>query len=145
MKKYLIVILCIILGYGIGGCKKHHSRPKVPAPTWTVDQTGQYPASMTAVVRVPDNLQENVQKADQIGAFIGDECRGKGQLVVAGENKLFFILIHGTASEQSRISFKYYSSLKSYLYQTDVFLDFTVDGNFGTADNPIILGLQPVE
>ncbi|HVX00415.1 MAG TPA: hypothetical protein VHA52_08280, partial [Candidatus Babeliaceae bacterium] len=62
-----------------------------------------------------------------------------------GTISAFFILIHGTAAEQSKISFKYYTSWKSNLYQTDAFLDFSVDGNYGTADGPQVLDLKAVK
>jgi hypothetical protein len=134
-----------ILFLSMAACKKHHTLPKIPAPVWTVDDSGKYPATMTAVVQIPENLQTYMQPADKIGAFVGDECRGTGTLVKAGDVSVFFILIHGTASEQSKISFRYYRSSKSYLYATTPFLDFTQDGNYGTADGPKILDLSPVK
>jgi len=145
MKNYIITILLVILLLSLAACKKHHTRPKIPAPTWTVDDSGKYPASMTAVVQVPKNLQPHIQPSDKIGAFVGDECRGTGTLVKVRDASVFFVLIHGVASEQAKISFRYYRSSKSYLYATEPFLDFIQDGNYGTADGPKILDLSPVK
>ena len=143
MKRHFFFLAALLL-IGTGSCKKHHVVPKVAPPHWTMDQTGKYSSSMTVVVQIPPNIRPYVQKTDQIGAFIHDECRGVGTLVEAGTVSAFFILIHGTASEQSKISFQYYSSWKSYLYETSAFLDFTADGTYGTADVPQILNLVPV-
>ena len=144
MKKYVTIMLCLILINSEMSCKKHHSIPQVPAPEWEVDNTGKYPVSMTAVVQVPENIRPYIQQGDKIGAFVGEECRGVGQLVRTGSVSAFFLLIHGTASEQSKISFKYWNSWKSYLYSSTAFLDFMVDGNYGTADAPEVLQLNPV-
>lgn len=145
MKKYFSIITIILFLILISSCKKHHSLPKVPSPTWTVDNTGKYPASMTAVVQIPEALRKHIQGNDKIAAFIGEECRGTGTLINTGSVSAFFILIHGTASEQSKISFKYYAAGKSNMYETAATLNFTVDGNYGTADGPEILDLIPAE
>lgn len=144
MKKYLILLAGLAFLAAGMSCKKKHDIPRVPAPSWTVDNTGKYPVSMTAVVQVPENLRTYIQQQDQIAAFVGEECRGTGQLIQVGSVSAFFIMIHGTASEQSKISFKYWHAWRSNLYSTDPFLDFTVDGTYGTADAPIILQLKPV-
>lgn len=143
--KRLLSISFIGLLLGLSSCKKHHDLPTVPPPQWTVDQTGQYPTSMTVVVQVPEDLQPYVQESDQIGAFVGDECRGIGTLVVSGSVSAFFILVHGTTSEESMVSFQYYSSWKKHLYATPAFLKFTPDGVYGSADGPRILNLEPAK
>lgn len=134
----LLLLLCC----AATGCKKHHDYPRSSRPQWTVDTTGKYPVTMTAVVELPLPMQYYVQSTDEIGAFIGNECRGVGTFVRSDTSKVFFIMIHGTASEQAKISFKYYSTWTSYLYNTDAFLNFTMDGNFGTVDAPAILNLR---
>lgn len=138
-----ILLGCITL-LGLGSCKKHETLPKTPPPVWTTDASGKYFASMTAVVQVSEKLRPYVKPSDQIGAFIDGECRGTGTLVESGGVSAFFILIHGTASEQKKISFQYYSSWKSHLYSTPPFLPFTVDGTYGTVDVPGVLSLDPV-
>lgn len=148
MKKYISVITLLLILIGYSSCGKHDgidSIPQVAAPDWTVDTTGKYPLSMTAVVQVPSDTRADISEADKIGAFSGDECRGLGTLIGTGPTSVFFIMIHGTAAEQSKISFKYYSSQKSYLYSTDAFLDFNIDGNYGTIDGPEVLDVKPVK
>lgn len=144
MKRYLMIAAFFLMA-GVVGCKKRHTLPEVPAPSWATDQTGKYPLSMTAVVRVPESLRPFVQETDVLGAFVDGECRGTGQLVTVGDRKEFFVLIQGTATEESRISFRYWTSWKSNLYDTEAFLDFVVEGNYGTADGPEVLDLRPVK
>lgn len=146
MKRYFIRLCTMVLLFGLLGCKKKdHALPKVPAPSWAVEQIAQYPATMTAVVQVPERLLQDIQKEDQLAAFIDGACRGTGTLVQKGEVSAFFVLIYGTASEKKRVRFKYYSALKSHLYATDAFLSFAADGNYGTADVPMILDLAPAK
>ncbi|MEO9003945.1 MAG: hypothetical protein ABI288_04375 [Ginsengibacter sp.] len=148
MKKYILVIILLLILTGFGSCKKHNdtdSLTQVPAPDWTMDTTGKYPLSMTAVVQVSPDITPDVSETDKIGAFSGDECRGIGTLVGTGNTSVFFILIHGIASEQSKISFKYYSSQSPHIYRTNAFLDFIVDGNYGTVDNPEVPDMKQVK
>lgn len=145
MKNCFILLVLGTLLTGVIGCgKKHHALPKFPAPTWTVDETGKYPATMTAVVLVPLTLQPYVMKTDQLAAFVGEECRGTATLIRSGSVSAFFILIHGTPSEEVKLSFKYYSGWKSTLYTTGSFLKFTVDGSYGSADGPQVLDMTGV-
>jgi hypothetical protein len=148
MKKYISVIILLLILTGFGSCNKHDgtdSLPQVPAPDWTVDTTGKYPLSMTAVIQVPQSIMPDISETDIIGAFSGDECRGLGTLVGTGTTSVFFILIHGIASEQSKFSFKYYSSQNPHIYSTNAFLDFIVDGNYGTVDNPEVPDMKQVK
>ncbi|HEY6083273.1 MAG TPA: hypothetical protein VIU45_07430 [Chitinophagaceae bacterium] len=145
MKKYFAATLLLLSLAGINGCKKHHVLPTVPRPGWTVDTTGKYPVTMTAVVQVPSPLLTYVVNDDELGAFVGNECRGTARLIKLNTSQVFFILIHGTASEQGKISFKYYSAWSSHLYETGASLNFIVDGNYGTVDSPEILELHPAK
>ncbi len=145
MERYFFRVCTLGLFFCLFGCKKKdHPLPKVPAPSWAVTQMAQYTVTMTVVVQVPEPLLPHIRKADELAAFIGGECRGTGTLVQQGEVSAFFILIHGTAAEKGMIQFKYYSALKSHLYSTEAFLRFTADGNYGTADVPMVLDLVPV-
>jgi hypothetical protein len=95
---------------------------------------------MTAVVTIPDNLNRYMQSDDQLAAFVGDECRGVGILL----DGAFFVTIKGSSSEQSMVTFRYYSSRNKYMYTTDAFLTFDIDAVLGSIDKPEVLSLQPV-
>ena len=149
MKKYFSIIAILSLVVVNQSCKKDHDQQppqeiftKFPEPTWQEDQTGKYPLSMTAVVTIPEKLRPSMQQGDFMGAFINNECRGLGTLIkIDGALSVFYILIHGTASEQSKIKFSYYSKSTYYLYSTPEILDYNVDSNFGTPDAPQMLEL----
>ncbi|GAA4306083.1 hypothetical protein [Compostibacter hankyongensis] len=143
MNKYILSAVLLLFAAGTYSCKKHKNPPKVPPPQWKVDTSGKYPASMTAVVRIPDYLMQHGQPGDQLGAFINGECRGIGKLIKLDAGDVYFVLIIGEAAEQDKVSFSYYSAYSSYMYGTSPFLDFTMDGNYGTADHPEKLALTP--
>lgn len=138
---YGYILLLLIVTINTSSCKKSNSQPTVSPPSWSVDTSGKYPATMTAVLEAPPNMEASVADADKLGAFVGNECRGLGEIVTVNNKKIFFVMIRGTAAEQSMISFQYYQSLNSHLFKTNALLNFTVDGNYGTVDNPEVLDL----
>lgn len=145
MKRYITIIALVLLFISINSCKKE-TNTQFSSPGWKEDTTGKYPVSMTAVVALPRTLQSSLRPDDKMGAFIKEECRGVGVIVkVDSASSVFYLLIHGAASEQDKIKFKYYSTVTSYMYATAEFLNFSMDGNYGTADKPEILDLQPMK
>lgn len=148
MKKNISVVTMLLILIGFSSCGKHDDNPglpRVPAPNWELDTTGKYPLTMTAVVKMPVGIAADISETDMIGAFCGDECRGLGSLIETGTTSVFFVLIHGTGTEQPRISFRYYSSHNSYLYSTNAFLYFKIDGNYGTINGPEVLDVKPLK
>jgi hypothetical protein len=134
--------LAILVALLLAACQKDHTGPRVPPPSWQADQSGQYPVTMSAVVQLSADLAKHMQASDQIGAFVGEECRGTGTIVALDTTQVFFLLIHGTAAEQSPIQFKYYSAWGSHLYETEPFLPFQADGHYGSVDAPGELELK---
>lgn len=139
---HLLTILVLLLVSG--SCKKHRTYPKSPSPSWTVDDSGKYPATMTVVIQLPESLQHLSAAGDQLGAFTGNECRGIAQVVQMNGRTVYFILIHGTSSEKAELSFQYYGAANSRMYATGAILAFEADGNYGTVDVPAMLELKPV-
>ena len=149
--KATVQFLWMLLLIGTISCRKEKETAtkeeftKFPPPAWKVDETGKYPASMTAVVSLPASLQPAATETDQLAAFVNDECRGLGVRVNLDAGAVYFVLIRGLADEQSPVVFKYYNSKSSYLYQTAPVLHFLVDDVYGTAQNPKLLALSPVK
>ena len=130
------------------GCSKKDDTPqpyKFPVPVWMKDASGKYPLSMTAVVRLSYKLNLNLQPNDQLAAFINGECRGTGVMVKAGLANVFNIVIQGTSTENSKVTFKYYSNFNQNMFLTTDFLAFTVDRSFGSPDNPETLPLVIIQ
>lgn len=145
MKKYFSIIWVITIALIISSCSKDApvTYTKFPEPHWVIDNTGKYPYSMSAVVQLSDTLKDYLLPTDHLGAFVDNECRGIGVLVKTNVTYVYYVLIHGTAAENSRVTFKYYNSQNMYIYKTSPFLAFSVDGIFGSPDNPKTLLLQP--
>lgn len=145
MKKYTAYIMIAGFLLAAGGCKKDKEEvfPQFPPPSWENKVTGQYTHSMTAVVKLPDDLRQAYQAADELAAFIGEECRAVAEPVEATGNRLFYLLIQGDAAEPGKISFRYYSAASSYIYTSDNLLEFTSGGTYGTPDQPRTLVLLP--
>lgn len=148
MKTYSIfasVIIMILMC--ANACKKDGAAPvkKYPAPNWKANNDPSYAYSMTAVVQLLDTLQNDMSDNDEMAAFVGDDCRGIGVLEKRiGLPPVFYILIKGSASEQVKVKFKYYSAKNSYMYSTGDFLNFVADNNYGTVDEPAVPDLQPL-
>ena len=146
-------MISVLLVIGTIACRKgadvaekpKEEQTKFPPPKWKADETGRYPASMTAVVVLPALLQTAITEEDQLAAFIGGECRGEGARVRVGSTDMYFVLIRGLADEQSPVTFKYYNAKSSYLYQTGPVVNFMIDGVYGTAESPKVLDLSPVK
>ena len=137
--KYFAALL--LLPVCLGSCQKEEEvYPVYPAPAWQVDNA-KYSVNMTAVVVLPDNLLPYFQENDQVAAFVGDECRGIGELI----DNAFFVTIKGTPEEDSKVFFQYYSTRNQYMYKTDATLSFEQDVIYGTADAPEVLTLNIIQ
>jgi hypothetical protein len=115
-----------------------------PPPKWKADDSGKYPATMTAVVALPIVLQGNMLAGDELAAFVNGECRGEGVVVKVGMANLYFVLVRGLAEEQNPVVFKYYSAKSRYMYETGPVVNFLIDDVYGTAESPKLLSLRPV-
>lgn len=117
------------------------------SPVWQKDMTGKYPFTMTAVVSLSDSLQSALAlgEFDQVGAFVNGECRGTGVLVASGAKYLYYLMIQGSAAENSRVTFKYFNGISHTMFTTPPLLPFSVDASFGSPDKPVILPLARVK
>jgi hypothetical protein len=140
MKHYTKIALFCLVIIVAAGCKKEEVFTKFPAPTWTVDNST-YSVSMTAVVKLPTELEPFAQADDQLAAMAGDVCRGVGVKI----NGLWYVSIQGESDDDSNIRFSYYSARNQYLYNTDNLFTFEPDAIYGTVDNPKVLKLNVVK
>ncbi len=146
MKQYIKIIMISFLSLSFFSCGEDEKIYRTfERPNWNVDLSGKYPLSMTAIVCLPENLKSYESDNDMLAAFVDDECRGVGSLKILGESRLYFVMIKGMASEQSKVSFRYYCNYTSYLYTTNDPLAFEIDKTYGTADEPMVLNLLHME
>lgn len=143
--------LCIFLVLLTLGCvKKSVDIPeevatKFAAPKWKADDSGKYPATMTAVVTLPVGLTGAAMENDELAAFVKGECRGLGVIVKVNNQHLYFVLIQGLSEEANKITFKYYSNKTSYMHESQPTLTFLVDATYGSAENPKTLELTQLK
>jgi hypothetical protein len=150
MKRVSPLLYIFLLAVTLGCSKnspeiKEEIATKFPVPNWKTDDTGKYPATMTAVFTLPATLAGNLMENDKLAAFVNDECRGVGVIVENNSLKLFFVLIQGLPEETNKIIIRYYSNKTSYLYESQPALTFLADGIHGTAENPKILELTQLK
>jgi hypothetical protein len=149
--KRISSVLYIFLMAAMLGCSKNsvdtpeQVATKFPVPNWKEDDTGKYPATMTAVFSLPVTLAGSATENDKLAAFVNEECRGVGVIVESNNLKLFFVLIQGMPEETNNITIRYYSNKTSYMYESKSALTFLADGVYGTAENPKILALTQLK
>ena len=107
------------------------------APSWTDPDKSVYPTSMTAVVRLVPALEHFAADADQMAAFIGNECRGVAQAVTVDGVKLFFIQVKAPSNESGNVEFRYFSSHSGRIYKSAASdVPYVINKVYGTADAP---------
>lgn len=128
-----IIILCFC------SCDKDDKEEAAtyPAPVWSIKDNPEYATSMTAILRLPDDLEADADQEDELAAFMGGDCCGVGERI----GHLYYVLIKGTSYEQSEILFRYYSSKNKYLYESSNTVTFEIDNVYGTTDEPVVLSL----
>jgi len=150
MKRISSAFYIFLIAATLGCSKKsddvsEQAATKFPVPTWKEDDTGKYPATMTAVFALPITLAAGSTENDKLAAFADDECRGVGTIVEVNDLKLFFVLIQGLSDETNNVTIRYYNNNTSYMYESRSALTFLADGVFGTAENPKILELTQLK
>ena len=145
--KSISVLIAFSLGFLIMGCSKDtESFQEYPRPVWTAATPDLFPSSFTAVLSVPTYINTYSEDADMVAAFIGDECRGVGNLVKSddGLKRVYYITVRASDTENRPVVFKYYSSKLSYMYQAKTPVEFEIDGTYGTYDSPVTLDLEHI-
>ena len=149
--KRISALLFISLVLATFGCSKKSADMPVqevatfPTPDWKADDTGKYPATMTAVLALPAALAAGAMENDKLAAFINDECRGVGVVVKVDKQNLFFVLVQGLTDETNKITIKYYSNKTAYLYKSEPVITFSADATYGTAEDPQIVALTQIK
>jgi len=150
MKRIPSALYIFLIAATIGCSKNSVDTPeevatKFPVPNWKADDTGKYPATMTAVFALPQTLASGFTKNDKLAAFVNDECRGVGVIVEVNSLSLFFVMIQGLPEETNKITIRYYSNKTSYMYESRSALTFWADDIYGTAETPKILELTQLK
>lgn len=108
-------------------------------PTWQVNQSQfQYTMEIFALAEI-DGVELN-HANDQLGAFVGNECRG---VVSATDNpftgkKTFFLVVYANKSAEN-LSFKVYDASKDEVQTIQNTLTFVMNGSQGSIIAPYVM------
>jgi hypothetical protein len=115
------------------------------SPDWTVNADS-YQHSMTIVGSVSINNVPSADVNDQLGVFVGAECRGVAHVVQnAGNGKYLVFLIIYSNTESEKLDFKLYDASTETIYTPESNLTFLSNSNYGTADDPFVIQNTVIE
>lgn len=109
-----------------------------PLPEWETPESGIYQFSMTGIIKLSDFLAKYADEADEVSAFIGNECRGVVKSQDYNGEKLFFLYIRGNSSETKKVTLKYYSAKNKKQYVCNELFDFVQNDSYGKLSEPAI-------
>lgn len=153
MKRFPIFVFLLVL---VAACSKDNTSSTtdtvpqrnipsgtIPIPGWDVAPDYDYTSSMTAVVEVdltttwPDitPVDWQVDTADRLGAFAGDECIGVTSLTQS--EKLFFLYISSPSESDDDITLRYYSARLRNVFLADAILHFENGARMGSVADPL--------
>jgi len=146
MQKTSVLFLMVMISSIFSCSKEKLTYSTYPSPTWVITSIEDLPHSFTAILSLPKDIANYASEEDKIAAFIGDECRGVGNLVVSsdGESWVYYVTVRGADDENKEILFRYYNSKLSYLYESHNEVVFQIDGYYGTYDSPQELLLSQI-
>ncbi len=136
-KKIYIPILLVLFALTLFACKKDEKHPQYEKPNWKISEIENVQVNFSAIFDLESNLSVYIAENDELAAFVGNDCRGTATLI----NDLFHITVKGTADENSKVTFRYYSSTTKYMYEAIDYVDFEANITLGTIDNPEVLAL----
>jgi hypothetical protein len=102
-------------------------------PNWT--STYSNGSTMTYVANISKGgVIQPLVAGDELAAFVGTECRGKGTIVTVNGSPIFFLSIGGVSGET--ITFKYYQINSNTIFSIPLTKTYKPDENNGTIDVP---------
>ena len=144
MKKYLFLVVVVVLIQGFVSCSKDDGNNDLsvdPKPTWTVVTEGVVPQGMYITMDAEglplvDGKVIAVNSGDILGAFIGGECRGLAKPIDEIDGKThFYLKVRATESDEkdAPVSLRYYSTEKQHVFYSEQF-SFVADGEAGSLE-----------
>ena len=102
----------------------------------------QYPFNMTVVGIIQIDSVEQATDALEIGAFVGDECRGRQMLAYypAADRYLLFLMLYGDEEDESVFSFRLYDHEAGEELPMGCIasITFEADATLGDIDEPFV-------
>jgi hypothetical protein len=85
----------------------------------------------------------SVNPGDEVYAYVGNECRGIGNVHTDLDGRLFLTIGSDIKSGET-VSFKVYDSEKNKLYTLEETIDFASDKEIGTMERPYLFNLTKI-
>lgn len=126
MRKYFLLIVCLLLSVAGTHASERH---------WTVNPYS-FQYDMTAYVKIASINQSGFK----VGAFCGEECRGIGKLLTAGDGtQVFQLRIRSNEVCGETMILHVYDINSDTEYDTDASIVFVSQTVEGTPSEPVLL------
>lgn len=136
--RYIIHFLLLLLLFA--GCNKDNNRKQDPKPNWVLSSKVNKEFSMTYIVRVSVNGGvQPFSETDELAAFIGTECRGTATIVTNDSKKCFYLLIYSSQNDTEKLSFKYFSAIRSRIFEVVSNDSYFPNQTVGSLDVPFLI------
>ncbi|MBP8704738.1 MAG: choice-of-anchor D domain-containing protein [Candidatus Cloacimonas sp.] len=108
----------------------------VNVPDWQPIVYPNNPATVYAQVSI-----EGIpaQLNDLVGAFVNNECRGTGEIVLIDRATAYSTILVNLASDGELVQFKIYSYANDAVYPVQETLTMQTGSVYGSAENPVVL------
>lgn len=99
--------------------------------------------SMTVYATLDTQMARYADRnADQLAAFIGDVCAGKGEIVGEADGKpVYKIVVNGVSAQTKAIDIRYYSSRNNYVFTAPSCLTFAEGSVQSSQESPFTVPL----
>lgn len=133
MERRFILTTCLLLAAAAGTLAGH----------WSVNPHA-FQYDMTAYVQVTSATGGVLRQADyEVAAFSGDECRGVGKLLTAGDGtQLFQLRIRSNEAGGEEIRFRAYQTATAKELYPEATLTFVAQAVAGTPGDPLLLAVD---
>ena len=79
------------------------------------------------------------QLNDLVGAFVNNECRGTGEIVLIDRVTAYSTILVNLAADGELVTFKIYSYISDTVYPVQETLTMQTGNVYGSAENPVVL------
>ena len=99
-------------------CKKDKKDSEIESPNWSVVNPQDYEYSMTFVTQIAFDNVVSTNVLSELGAFVGDECRGKANLAFESELEIYLchLIIYSSVASGEQITLKAYNPETQKIY-----------------------------
>jgi hypothetical protein len=127
-----------------GGARREPEVSSSRQPAWAV-AANRYQHNMTVIAVLQSDGVERRGDGDIVGAFVGEECRGVGNVMYVDgiDRHLVFLMIHGDDVGEETVRFRVGDAASSRVYDVVETVTFDPDAASGTLREPVVFVTGP--